>query len=69
VTRVVVDSEKRAEQAAASKEPVTFEPVPLADYIEEDVPRVRRLSRGHVRRDRRSADDGAAARDELRGAA
>jgi hypothetical protein len=28
-----------------------------------------RLGRGHVRRDRRSADDGAAARDELRGAA
>jgi hypothetical protein len=37
--RVEVDSEKRAEQAAAAKEPVAFEPVPLADFIESDVPR------------------------------
>lgn len=39
MTRVVQDSERRAEQAAAAKEPVTFTPVPLADFIESDVPR------------------------------
>jgi hypothetical protein len=39
VTRIVQDSAKRAEQAAAAKEPVTFSPVSLADFIESDVPR------------------------------